>query len=77
MSNFEGILGFDLCIEITGIASDGATPEYLYITTRDEVILDWVQLENNQGTLEILAGKVGISFNLVATNTELPTTTTN
>ena len=80
-SDFAGILGADLCIEITQITapSGSATPNYLYITTgnNEEVILDWVQLISNQGTLEIPAGKVGTSFNLVATNTEPSTTTTN
>lgn len=79
---FEGILGFDLCIEITQITAPigSATPKYLYITTgnNEEVILDWVQLISNQGTLEIPADYVtSVGFTLVATNTEPSTTTTN
>ena len=81
-SDFAGILGADLCIEITQITapSGSATPNYLYITTgnNEEVILDWVQLISNQGTLEIPADYVtSVGFTLVATNTEPSTTTTN
>ena len=70
--------GADLCIEITGITSGGATPKYLYITKgrAGTEILDWVELENGRGTLEIQTGDTDTTFSLVATSTQPQTNQT-